>query len=336
MAFNESSPQWQTISFLLSDKRREWETGEEDADEEKWAPAEDLPQAIANLAALRRTAGANQIRTIYDRVSNQTGLAHPGLPNNPLIGVTDDMITAAYNAHHAHQAVKPPHLLMAIWKKEGADLHRDVLSAGASGINASSADNAKSIFRSYSYYVEMGMDEFIHFTPVPGGDNRTSFRDGDAASHETAFTNRIARLAADGYLAGNLADNVNGSLTVTPLAANRYAVAPNLHFYIYSLLLIDALFRDHEAQTARIPAVGPNPDIGLTYMRWNMGGRRMEEFIRSAERRRVRPENQANGNPISLVEWAFERVPRRGQWRDPRSNAIKLRYFDEIFQLVFS
>ncbi len=299
--------------------------------------AETVAQSLVNLNTLRRSAGTNQIHTIHSRISRETGLMHQdGLVDNPLIKVSDDMITLAYNAHHMHGAVSPPEVLMGIWKKEGSDFHTDPLTFGANGILASNTDNAKILFRSKVLYVEFGTDQFLDYTHVAGTDNLADFSDATAAAHEIAFTTTTNRLISGRFLSRNLEQDLHRNLTVRRLANGRFEVIPTLHFYIYCLLLADALFRENAYQLSRIPALNGASDHGLTYLHWNMGHGNMRKFVPSANRYRAEAQYLINGQPISLIDWTFRRVPLNGEWKGPRENAIKFRYFVEVFGLVFA
>jgi hypothetical protein len=298
---------------------------------------EDLSDpSVVNLATLRKSAATNQISTIHKRISKNTCDKHPGLPDNPLIGVTDEMVRAVYNACNMHSAITLPHVLMAIWKKEGSDRLSEIQNIGMTGLFASSSPKAISLFRSQIYYVAMGMDELVHFTPVAGKDNEASFLDGDADDHDLAFNNKIKELVKSGHLKRNLANDINKNLSVTMLAAGKYKIVPNLHFYIYNLLVMDAMFRHHSDQLIKIPDYGGILDIGLIYMHWNAGHSNMIKIVKSANLHRYEQEYQVNGQPISLVDWAFERCPKEFEWRQGRRNAVRMRYFSEVFQLVFA
>jgi subtilisin family serine protease len=296
---------------------------------------EDADTSIANLSTFRKGAAKNQINTIYQRISSATCLKHPGLPNNPLIGVTDEMIKVCYNAFYMHGAISKPEVLMAFWKKEGSDKQASVKAFGTSGVNASSAENAIAIFRSNTYYLEMGMDVLIHFTAVTGSDNAANISDSNAKDHELAFKNKIDELVKTKYLSRNLVNDINSSLNVQVTGPGLYAVNPSSHFYIYSLLVMDALLRYHEDQLKKVIDYGGIADIGLIYMHWNMRESSFIAFIKSANKHRKESKYLVNGNPISLIDWAFNRCPIAGEFDQSRSNAIKVRYFVEIFKLVF-
>lgn len=296
---------------------------------------EDANSSITNLSTLRKGASKNQIHTIYQRISSATCLKHPGLPDNPLIGLTDEMIKACYNAHYMHGAISSPETLMGFWKKEGSDQQSSIRKFGASGLKASSSQNAIAIFRSNTYYVEMGMDVLIHFTASAGSDNAATIDDSTAKLHDAAFEAKIAELVGAKYLSGNLVNSINTNLKVQKTAKNTYTVTPNTHFYIYNLLVMDALLRYHEDELKKVPDYGGVVDIGLVYMHWNMRKSSFDQFIKSANNHRKESKYLVNGNPISLLEWAFNRCPVAAEFDQSRSNAIKVKYFVEVFQAVF-
>ena len=299
---------------------------------------EDLKQATLNARNLKRNAGSNQISRLYAQVSQKTGLRHPGLPNNPLVGVQNDMLLAAYNAHHFHGAISPPHVLLAIWVKEGGAQNHGALKAdGAAGINASNASRAKSIFRSMLYYEEMGMDLFLDFIPQRGTDNKPrAFDNTGAPKHQRAFEAQIERLVQEGFLSRNISADIDSHLNAQGLGNGRFKIVPTNHFYIYSLLLMDALFRDFEAQAKGIMGISSQPDLGMSYLCWNMGAGKFRTFFNSMEGHRQKPQNQVDGKTLSLLDWTFGTKPREGEWAGPRENAIKLRFFAQVFEVVFS
>jgi subtilisin family serine protease len=296
---------------------------------------EDADTSIANLSSLRKGASKNQINTIYKRISSATCLKHPGLPNNPLIGVTDEMIKACYNAYYMHSAISTPAVLMAFWKKEGSDKQASIRSLGSSGISASSPENAIAIFRASTYYIEMGMDVLIHFTAAAGADNAAVINDTTAKDHDSAFKTKIAELVKGKYLGRDLVKDINASLKVQKIDKDLYTVTPSTHYYIYNLLVMDALLRYHEVELKKVPDYGGIADIGLVYMHWNMRQSSFLQFIKSANKHRKESKYLVAGKPISLIEWAFNQCPIAGEFDQSRSNAIKVKYFVEVFQTVF-
>lgn len=303
-------------------------------DREESVYGEDLDVSVQNFTALRKDAGKNQISVLYKKISAATCLKHPELPDNPLIGVTKEMLTAVYNAHPYHNAITTPDILMAIWKKEGSDF-LDAVSNWGLRISASRPDHALTLFRSKVYFVSMGMDALVHYIAVPGQDNRAYFTDADASDHETAFAIKMAELIKSGFLKRNIGHNIDSGLKVREIQSGEFEVTPTLHFYVYSLLAMDALFRQHEDQLKQIPGYGGVADLGLIYMHWNMGHDKMVDFMKSANEHRKEKEYLVNGNPISVVDWAFNFCPKSNEWPKPRKNAIIFRYFTEVFKLVF-
>ena len=306
---------------------------------ERVGDGEAVNDAISNAKTLSANAAGNQISTLYTKVSRQIGLTHPKLPNNPLVGVSDQMVTSAYNAHYFHGAKITPEILLAIWVKEGGSKNnRRIQQIGKNGFSAATEANARTIFRSLVYYNEMGIDEFIAYYRVGNsGDNKSyPLDDSHASKHETRFTDQVKRLQKAGYLSSDISKDINNALKVKTLDKGIYAVEPTTHFYIYSLLLTDALFREFENEAKRILKLRAKPDVGLTYACWNLGGPKFTRFIKSANKHRKEPAYEVNGKAPTLVEWAFERIPKSKEWPAPRLNAARLRYIVDVFKLVYS
>jgi hypothetical protein len=179
------------------------------------------------------------------------------------------------------------------------------------------------------------MDHFMH-TSASAGDNRASFTDADAPLHEADFRAAVAAQVAAGRLARDISSEINAELSVTAAGAGQFQVAPSNQFFTLSLLLAGAYYRQNAAALASDPRIGANPDPGLVYMRWNMGATRFTPFIPSAEGHRMEPQYTMPGPAQpSLTQWAFEREPQENEFGQSRRNAIRFRYFVEVFHLIF-
>ena len=303
-----------------------------------------IPHARQRATELFRTAESNPILGIRQRIESTTGVT---LEHNPLIGVYQDNVEQAYRSW-AEGAGVEPWILLAVWKKEGlgsnrpgVDPERRPLVQSAPGISAprdfaaTSGDRAKSLYRSWVYYWRMGIDHFMHFTPRPG-DNAASFTDADAPNHETAFRNAISAQVRAGRLPRDISAEINAELTATPVGPDRFSVTPTNRFFTLSLMLVGAYYRENEAAVAADPRIGANPDPGMVYMRWNLGATRFEEFMTSAEGHRVEPAHRRpEGGAPSVTQWALETRVASNEYGQPRNNAIRVRYFVEVFKLIY-
>src|SRR5262249_21733322 len=143
---------------------------------------------------------------------------------------------------------------------------------------------------------------------------------------------------AAGRLARDISADINGELTATANAAapGTFTVTATPRFYTLSLLLADAYFRANAAAVAADPRVGAHPDIGLTYMRWNLGATMFTPFLPSAESHRMEPAyNMPGGAHPSIAQWAFERQVAKTEFGGPRENAIRFRYYAECYRLIY-
>jgi hypothetical protein len=315
----------------FSDVQRQWPTLTTPAAKEAvLAPA--VTESRARSNRLFRSANSDPIRAIREPIGRETGLTTAQeLEPSPLVGVTQDNVEQAYRAW-AEGAGKEPWILLAVWKKEGAGQRIPDTYA------ASSAANAKALYRSRAYFIQMGTDYYIdHSTPVTG-DNVTDFSDARAPAHETAFRAAIARQVTAGRLpAGrDFAREINDELAAAPAGPGRFTVTPTSRFYTLSLMLLHPYYRENEAALAADPRVGALPDPGLVYMRWNMGATRFAPFLSSAEGHRMEAAyTMPGGREPTLTQWAFERVPREDEYGQSRRNAIRYRYFVEVFRLIY-
>ena len=313
-----------TAVVKFSDLKRIWPTLKTPAERDT-ALNSAIAFARSNAHTLFKTAGSNPILGIRQRIETATGT---NLEDNPMIGVTQDNVEQAYRSW-AEGAGVDPWIVLGVWKKEG--LGKTVPDT----ITASTADHAKAIYRSRAYYIQMGADHFIHYT-ASSGDNAASFTDADAANHDTAFRTRITEQVVAGRLPRDISAEINSELNATLAGPGQFKVVPTSRFYTLSLLLVAAFYRENEAAVAADPRIGANPDPGLVYMRWNLGPSRFAPAVASAEGHRKEPAHaRPDGGAPSISQWAFETRVAPGEYDVPRKNAIRYRYFVEVFRLIY-
>ena len=271
--------------------------------------------------------GAGPIPAIRKRIQNETGLS---VDPNPLVGVSDSRVEQAYRSL-AEGATVEPWILLALWVKEGKSELKAYVNQGTT------PENARALWRSAYYYYNMGLDHFAH--TIPGaGDNALPQNDADAPLHEADFTSRIAALVAAGRLARDISADINAELTTAPDPTDptRFIVTPSSRFYSLSLLLADAYYRENKAAVEANPLIGPSADPGLVYARWNMGAGRFASLVTSAEAHRMEPKYTSSvGTHPSIAQWAFERHVVSSEYGEPRANAVRYRYYVEVYRLVF-
>jgi hypothetical protein len=182
----------------------------------------------------------------------------------------------------------------------------------------------------------MGLDHFTH-TTATAGDNIIDRTDAGAAAHDADFRAAILSQVAAGRLARDISAEINAELSATPDVATpgNFVVTPTSRFYSLSLLLADAYFRENQAAVAADPRTAGAPDAGLAYARWNMGGARYAPFVASAETHRMEPAYTTAAGQPSIPQWAFERTVRAGEYNVPRANAIRFRYYAEVYRLAY-
>jgi superfamily I DNA and/or RNA helicase len=183
--------------------------------------------------------------------------------------------------------------------------------------------NAQVLVRSFVFWTDMGLDHFIH-SPPGAPDNRPVLNDSTVADHERMFTNAVRQLVKQGFLERDIANDVTHELTVTTTAAKEFVVTPTTEFYRLALMLAGAFFSSLEAQLFALFNRRPSP--GLTYMKWNMKAKSFKELLDSAKKR---PERK------DLERWALRTKVRRGEFDEPRSNAIKLEFLVRAYTKLF-
>lgn len=255
------------------------------------------------------------------RIRAETGVT---VDANPYFGITREKIDALVRAgFSSHQF---PHVLMALWSKEGSmKMRRGPLPIP----HATTTANAKTIFRNEIYYVDMGIDWFMITTrPVAGGDNVWDSADSAAPGHEAHFVSRVQTLVTERLLSRNVSADLNAELTV----GSGMSVSASVKFFAYSLLLADALFTRFRSASFPLLAMLSEP---MAYLHWNMGTVSFEKFLTSADKHRREPAHQVAGQPMELERWALRTTPRSTEWRQPRMNAIKFQHLIDSYKPIF-
>jgi hypothetical protein len=289
------------------------------------ALAQGIATARANAHRLYNESDKAPVLPLRLQYEAETG---EDVDDNPLIGVSQDDVERAYRAWAENpDSSEPPWVLLAVWVKEGIGKPRPEQSFPG-GIPATSAADAKAIYRSRAYYTNFGADVYIAHTPT-SGDNAAGFAPGTGAGHDTAFHNQVARQVAEGRLPRNIEAEIDASLVATPAGPGLFKVAPTPRFAELSLMLVDAFYREQKGALAADPRVGPNPDPGLVYMKWNMKAGSFNDFLNRA------PNPDPGGGTPSREEWAFHRPMPNPEYGQPRRNAMRFKYFQELFRHAY-
>ncbi len=285
---------------------------------------------------LRSTAGVSSgpVATRRAEIIAQTGVGSAGstfrhLDENPFYGVSGDRVAQAYRAWAENPAASsPPWVLLAVWVKEGAT-HPQV----ANTVPASSAADARAIWRSNYYFLNMGTDHYVHYTPGTG-DNAMDSPPGSGAAHDTAFRAAVAQQVTAGRLPRDVSGDIDAALTVAPAGSGTFTVTPSERFFVLSLMLIDAYWRENRAAvTGPTGPPGTNAaDVDtLTYMRWNMGSSRFATFAA----RDMSGNRDPDGSTPSLATWAFHREVRSNEWGQPRANALRFQFAADVYRMAY-
>jgi hypothetical protein len=287
--------------------------------------AQGIATARANAHRMYNESGKPPVSTLRQQYEAETGAQ---VDDNPLIGVSQDDVERAYRAWAENPGgSEPPWVLLALWVKEGIGAPKPEQEFPG-GIPATSAADAKAIYRSRAYYVNFGADVYISHVAT-SGDNAADFVPGTGAGHDTVFHNEVARQVAAGRLPRNLEAEIDASLAVTPAGPGLFKVAPTPRFAELSLMLVDAFYREQKDALVADSRVGPNPDPGLVYMKWNMKAASFDDFLDRA------PNPDPGGAVPSREEWAFHRPMPLNEYGEPRRNAMRFKYFLELFRHAY-
>jgi hypothetical protein len=286
-----------------------------------------IATARANATRLYRGSARPPVSTLREQYEREAAIDISY--DNPFIGVSQDHVEQAYRAWAENPAASvPPWVLLAVWVKEGLT-EPSVATANAAGIPAAIAADARAIYRSMNYFVNMGADVYIHHTAVAGADNRADFAAGTGSAHDTAFRAQIDRQVKAGRLPRDLSADIDATLTVAAAGPGTYRVTATPRFYELSLLLVDAFYREQREALVRDPRVGKDPDPGLVYMRWNMKANSFNDFLN-------RPPNPDLGGSVPSREtWAFHRPVVESEYGQARRNAIRYKYLLEVFRHAY-
>ena len=127
-----------------------------------WATCQDLSKNAAKPTNPNTLSAA--------RLTLQTGIK---IEANPYAGINEEKLNAVIRA--GYQSIQMPEVLLALWAKEGSTRME---TAPRPVPQASTAANAKAIFRSGVFFVGLGTDHFIVTTrPAAGGDNQMDATD---------------------------------------------------------------------------------------------------------------------------------------------------------------
>lgn len=295
--------------------------------------------ARGRAAAERANAGKATSITARTRATmiSETGIgtpasSHPTLDDNVLFGrVRDDRVEDAYRAWFENPSQSaPPWVLLGVWAKEGLT----TLPVGPR-VQGKDAADARSLWRSMFFFVNMGTDHFVKTIAVPDKDNDIARGPGSGAQHDAVFRAAVAAQVTAGRLPRNIASEIDGELTVTavPGTPGEFSVIASRRFAVLSLMLVDAFWR--ETQTAATAEVKPTPRpldlLGMTYMRWNMRASSWRELLR----RDMTKNRDPDGTVPALAVWAFHRLLIAGQFTVPRANALRARLNFVVFRSVY-
>jgi hypothetical protein len=64
-------------------------------------------------------------------------------------------------------------------------------------------------------------------------------------------------------------------------------------------------------------------------MQWNMGSSKFKEFLQSADRHRQ------SARLATIEQWALHTRPLKGQWDQPRINAIRFQFLVGAYAKLF-
>lgn len=300
--------------------------------------------AFANTTATEVRNKAAQPTSLTSRtrarIVLETGVGRPGsdfphLDVNPLFGrVTNARFEQAYRtwAENPARSVEP-WIIMALWAKEG--LTTPPVPPQVAG---TSAADARSIWRSRAFFVNMGTDHFLNVTGVTGQDNVMSSAPGSGAAHDVAFRAAVAAQVKAGRLPRDISGEIDAALSVAadPSVTGRFAVTPTDRFFVLSLMLMDAFWRENrEAVLAEPKVIAMAPSAidleGLTYMRWNMRRSSWTALLK----RDMKQNTDPDGTVPSLATWAFHREVKKLQFGQSRANAIRMTYTIPVFRSVY-
>jgi hypothetical protein len=286
--------------------------------------AKALDYSWAQCQALRSAATASRNPNVVSaaRIRAESGVS---VDANPYVGITRGKLEAVIRA--AYKSAQMPEVLLAIWAKEGST---EMVDGPRVVAQATTAENAKTLFRCDVYYEDLGADHFVVTTRQAGDDNRWDSSDSAAAGHETHFVAEVRKLVKGRVLSEDIVNAINAELIVSATAP--FSVQPTIKFYALSLLLVDALFTQMRRNTfSQVPLV----TVALNYLQWNMGTAKFRKFLASADAHRREPRFATRGQPIHLERWALHTRPRRNEYGEPRDKAVKFMHYVDSYRPLF-
>jgi hypothetical protein len=309
-----------------------------DAAAREGALAAGISASTGRADSLRSSASSSKspFAALRTRITDETGVGRSGstfshLDQNPLHGVDNSRVEQTYRAWAENPTSSAePWVLLALWVKEG-------LTAQSIGndVNGNSTADARAIWRSLYYFQNMGADHYVRYTAASTGDNEVSDAPGSGAAHDSAFTSAIADQVSAKRLPRDISAEINAELTVVDNGSGSYTVTPSNRFFVLSLMLVDAYWRENRESVTANAAVPTDTAAGdidqLTYMRWNMGSTRFASFLA----RDMSANADPSGEVPALPTWAFHREVRKEEWGQPRANAIRFHYASEAYRLIY-
>ena len=250
-----------------------------------WSQAQNLSRTLS--------AADNASRISRLKINSESRVS---VDVNPYSTLCRDQLDAVIRA--GFSSYQMPQTLLALWAKEGS--LRMTTSATPVPL-ATTADNARSLFRSNIHYVDLGSDYFVVTRyDVAARDNVWDNSDAAAQGHETHFRSRVTGLVGPGLLSQDIGTTINAELTVS--GGPPFTVTASVKFYALSVLLMDALFTRMQRNSSPQLSSLSEP---MNYMQWNIGTKRFGDFLVSAELHRNEPTyRQPSGEQISLEQWA--------------------------------
>lgn len=335
-------------------------------------------QILSNAISAARTRmktldGAQNAEPIAGLLTqyNQHGLLNSTFQGD-FVPNCSSQIALAYQAMVAGSPV-PPWTLLAIWYKEGSG-KKDSLSGWPYAV--STPQNAKSLFRSMTYYENLGADHFIHYTAHPNDDNTVETNtDTDALAHEAKFKKTVLEQQRLGNIpkGKNYVSAINNTMTVSGTPGS-YTVTASDKFYTLSLVIAGAFYKQNADQlsefaeeTGRVKGAVPpeleeaiaeaeakgdqeklkqyletkkrfESDMPTTweYVHWNAGKGGFKKTLKSAEKHIQEKDVIKEHGNISPTEFAFETKPKKNEHGQTRENAIRFDYYAKVFEMIFN
>ncbi|MEO0684066.1 MAG: hypothetical protein AAFY76_03200, partial [Cyanobacteria bacterium J06649_11] len=321
--------------------------------------------AKERLKELKYGKSKSLVEEIYERTHENVSLTNTLNDNH--LPLTSEHIEIAYNSWRDGASAEP-WILMALWFQEGSG--RKSHKYTKPPIYVSNPQNAKSNWKARAYYWLLGADHYVNYRyDANAEDNIVPYYDDtDAINNEKVFKSRVKEQYRSGRLPRDISSEINSNLLVKGSPTTGYIVTPNLRFFELSIMLAAAFYnekkaalqnsglvkgdvsKDLNAAISESKRLKKNDDLNkyeeyrkdqentidpaLIYVSWNTGN--FSEFINSAEGHRKENEYEGeDGQFPSVTEWAFGTKPKAEEYRKVRKNAMRFKYYVEVFKLVF-